>query len=58
LSGNNLQNHCGELTVQKSFTNKGSGVLSHDPQFHGKFGMKLVSDEFHLEQYNQEGEKG
>ena len=52
LSGCHLESFVGELSTSKQMLSKGSNVLSHNKDFHGKFGMKLVSDENHLEKLN------
>jgi hypothetical protein len=42
FNGQNLEYTVGELTIPRAFVNSGLGVLSHNKNNNGKFGLNLV----------------
>lgn len=48
LSGNHLTYQVGELTIPKAFRNAGGGTSVKNISGHSKFGIILVSDDYHI----------
>jgi len=47
LSGSNLTYQVGELTIAKAFRNVGGGAAVKNILNQAKFGISLVTDEYH-----------
>lgn len=53
LSGTNLIYQVGELTIPKAFRNVGAGTAVKNITNQPKFGMALVTDEYHQQLYSK-----